>query len=251
MLHQLDAAPFRGSRYARVIVLESLGRARRVTAQIEALVAKRVSDPEWKELLITAPDRGAAAWNAAAERDKAALARSDDFDRKLHEGGDTHGCQAALRPDFVAMFKAFKHEDLPTLEAAMSDHLLGGLLAQRFARCLMVDGNPYAQFVGAVLLEEVIFHVRVIPGPRTAAYYAALDAHAGHLDHSQDEEDRTRSRMMRHRSRRPRALGFGDPPDEVTRPLTDVFQYSRAGSYRQTTRNQGEVDGRPNAASQG
>src|SRR5205807_8611223 len=50
VLHQLDAAPFRGSRYARVMVLESLGHAQVMTARIEALVAKRVSDPEWKEM---------------------------------------------------------------------------------------------------------------------------------------------------------------------------------------------------------
>jgi len=131
VLHQLDAAPLRGSRYARVMVLESLGHAQVMTAKIEALVAKRASDPEWKEMLITAPDRGSAAWNAAAERDKAALARSDEFDRKLREGGDIHGCQAALRPDFLAMWKKFKHEDIPTLEAAMSDHPLAGLLAKR------------------------------------------------------------------------------------------------------------------------
>ncbi|HEX8114603.1 MAG TPA: hypothetical protein VF516_43030 [Kofleriaceae bacterium] len=36
---------------------ESLGRAQLVTAKIEALVAKRASDSEWKELLITAPDQ--------------------------------------------------------------------------------------------------------------------------------------------------------------------------------------------------
>jgi hypothetical protein len=46
-IHQLDAAPLRGSRYARVMVLESLGRARLLTARIEALVARRASDPEW------------------------------------------------------------------------------------------------------------------------------------------------------------------------------------------------------------
>lgn len=225
-LRQLDAAPFRGSRYARVMVLESLGRAQLVTAKIEARVARRASDPEWKEMLITAPDRGAAAWNAAAARDKAALARSDEFDRKLREGGDTHGCQAALRPDFLAMWKAFKHEDLPTLEAAMSDHPLAGLLARRFARCLMVDGDPYAQFVGSVLLQEVIFHVRVIPGPRTAAYYAVLDAKAAHRDDSGDDEDGgSRSRRPSRSNRAPRPLGFPDSSSGVITRLTEVFQY--------------------------
>ncbi len=223
-IHQLDAAPYRGSRYARVMVLESLGRAQLLTAKIEALVARRASDPEWKEMLITAPDRGSAAWKAAAERDKAALARSDEFDRKLREGGDTHGCQAALRADFMAMWKTLKHEDLPTLEAALSDHPLGGLLAKRFARCLMVDGDPSARFVGAVLLEEVTSKVRVIPGPRTAAYYAVLDAKAGHRERDRDDEE-GESRSSRRSGRAPRPLGFTDSRAGVISRLTDVFQF--------------------------
>jgi hypothetical protein len=35
-IHQLDAAPLRGSRYARVMVLESLAHAQVATAEIEA-----------------------------------------------------------------------------------------------------------------------------------------------------------------------------------------------------------------------
>jgi hypothetical protein len=225
-IHQLDAAPFRGSRYARVTVLESLGRVQLVTARIEALVAKRASDPEWKEMLITAPDRGAAAWNAAAARDKAALARSDEFDRQLRDGGDTHGCQAALRPDFLALMKTLKHEDLPTLEAAMSDHPLAGLLVKRFARCLMTEGDPYAKFVGSVLLHEVTSAVRVIPGPRTAAYYAVLDAKAGHRERSGDDEDgESRSSRLTRSRRAPRPLGFTDSRSGVISRLTDVFQF--------------------------
>jgi hypothetical protein len=229
-IHQLDAAPFRGSRYARVMVLESLGHAQVMTARIEALVAKRASDPEWKEMLITAPDRGSAAWNAAAERDKAALARSDEFDRKLREGGDTHGCQAALRPDFLAMLKTLKHEDILTLETAMSDHPLAGLLAIRFARCLIVDGDPYGEFVGAVLMEELTRDVRVIPGPRTAAYYAVLDARAGHRDHDRrdghdghDGEEGPTPGWRTHRA--PRPIGFIDSSSGVITVLTEVFQY--------------------------
>jgi len=221
-LHQLDTAPFRGSRYARVMVVESLGRARLVTAKIEALVAKRASDPEWKELLITAPDHGAAAWTAAAERHKAALARSDEFDRKLREDSDTHGCEAALRPDFLAILKTLKHDDLPTLEAAMSDHPLAGLLAERLAYCLMADGDPNAKFVGSVLLQEVSSAIRVIPGPRTAAYYAVLDAKAGHRDRERDDED-GESRSSHHRA--PRALGFPDPQSGVIMRVTRVFQF--------------------------
>jgi hypothetical protein len=230
-IHQLDAAPYRGSRYARVMVLESLGRAQLVTAKIEAMVAKRASDPVWKELLITAPDRGAAAWNAAAERDKAALARSDEFDRKWRERGDTHGCQAALRADFLAIVKALKHEDLPTLEAAMSDHLLVGLLGKRFGRCLTIDGDPYVKFVGSVLLQELAESVRVIPGPRTAAYYAVLDAHAAQVKRILDEEGEPRSTSRGHR----RARDSDDFSDEITRSLKDVLQSERED--RQATGN--------------
>lgn len=223
-IHQLDAEPFRGSRYARVMVLESLGRAQMITARIEALVAKRVSDPEWKELLITAPDRGAAAWNAAAERDKAVLARSDEFDRKLREGGDTHGCQTALRADFLAILKTFKREDLPGLEAAMSDHPLAGLLARRLARCMMTDGDEKTRFAGALLDHEVASNVRVIPGPRTAAYHAALAAHAAHRDRDEGEDEdgsrRSRSRPQRETRRVESRVSF----DDMTRPLQGVLQ---------------------------
>jgi hypothetical protein len=230
-IHQLDAAPLRGSRYARVMVLESLGRARLVTAQIEALVAKRVSDPAWKELLITAPDRGAAAWNAAAERNKAVLARSDEFDRKQRDGGDVHGCQTALRADFLALVKTFKHDDLPSLEAAMSDHPLAGLLARRLASCMVVDGDPNAQFAGLMLSYEVTEYVRVLSGPRTAAYYAALDAHETHADHSEDraiEEANRRSRPRRQRETR--SIENRRTYDDVTRPLHAVLEIESAGT---------------------
>jgi hypothetical protein len=224
-LHQLDAAPYRGNRYARVMVLESLGRAQLVTARIEALVAKRASDPEWKEMLITAPDRGAAAWKAAAERDKAALARSDEFDRKLHEGGDTHGCQAALRADFLAIVKPLKRDDLWTLEGAMSDHPLAGLVAQRFARCLILDSNPYAKFSGQELLHALTTAVRVIPGPRIAAYYAVIDARANHRDRDRGDEDgESRSEGSR-MGRAPRPLGFTDSLGGPLMRLTEVFQF--------------------------
>ena len=48
----------------------------------------------------------------------------------------------------------------------MSDHPLAGLPADRFARCLILDGDPYAEFAGQLLLQEVTsaIRVRMIPG---------------------------------------------------------------------------------------
>jgi hypothetical protein len=173
VLHQLDAAPYRGNRYAHVVVLESIAHAHMVTARLDALVAKRANDGTWKELLLTAPQRGAAAWAAAAGHDKDALAHSDDIDRKMREGGDFKGCQTALRADFLAIVKPLKHDDVHVLNASISDHLLAGLLLQRLSRCMALDGDADA---AALIHSNLIPRLRIVTGPRVAAYYATLDA---------------------------------------------------------------------------
>src|SRR5512140_2164134 len=54
VMHELDAAPYRGNRYARLVVLESLARMRLRTSQIDVAVAKLTKDPAWREALVTA-----------------------------------------------------------------------------------------------------------------------------------------------------------------------------------------------------
>lgn len=171
VMHALDAGPYRGSRYARIIVLESLGRLRLRNVQIEADVAKLTGDPDWKELLITAPQRGAAAWQAAADQAKDALARSDQFARDADEGKDVHGCARPLRSDVLAILKKLKHDNFDAIGAAISDHPVAGLLIKRLARCLELERARGGEVVG-MLADSV----RVWTGPRMAAYFAMIEA---------------------------------------------------------------------------
>lgn len=74
-LKVLEAAPYAGNLYARVIK-ESIGRARIGIAAFEEHVRKRIQDPEWKELLVHAPRRAIEAYTASAARAKAEIARA-------------------------------------------------------------------------------------------------------------------------------------------------------------------------------
>ncbi len=172
VMHELDAAPYRGNRYAHVVVLESLARMRLRTSQIDVAVAKLTKDPAWKEALVTAPQRGAAAWRAAADKHKDALARSDAFDQETRGTGNVKGCEAPLRADFQAIFKKIKHDDIETIRAELSDDPLAGLLLTRLAACMALDGDAG---VGQ-MLEWVSNGLRITTGPRMAAYYATIDA---------------------------------------------------------------------------
>jgi hypothetical protein len=172
VLRELDAAPYHGDRYARLILLESLARLKLRSAQIEIAVAKVTRDPSWKEMLVTVPQRGYAAWLAAADKQKDVLARSDAFDRKTRESGDIHGCEAPLRADFLAILKKHKHDDVETLRAELSDDLMAGLVLQRLVTCMMDDGNAGVGEVVGRLSDAI----RLVSGPRSAAYFATVDA---------------------------------------------------------------------------
>ncbi len=65
---QLDAAPLRGNRLAKVVVTETIAHTRLQIARVEAAVAARSADPKWKQLLVTAPRAAVAAYRAAATR---------------------------------------------------------------------------------------------------------------------------------------------------------------------------------------
>jgi len=169
VLRALDAPPYRGNRFARAFVLESLGQWTLLRARIEAEVKQRAADPAWKELLITAPQRGAAAWQASADRHKEALARSDDFERAFRDAGETRGCLPALRADAIALLKSLKHDSLETLRQQLTDEPVGGLLIDRFVQCYVVDGDPN---VAARIDSEL--GVPVLRGPRAGARRAAL-----------------------------------------------------------------------------
>ena len=167
MLHSLDEEPYKGNRFARQILVESMAYLRMSVARVEAAVAKKAHDPAWKEILITAPARGIAAWEAAATKLKDELARSDAEAKQPKAD-----CEKHLRADVAPILKKLDHKDLATFMAAISDHPLVGLFLNRLGHCMVKHGQQAAGQLIYALSEDV----RQMPGPRMAAYYAALDA---------------------------------------------------------------------------
>ncbi len=167
LMHVLDAAPYKGNAYARAVVLETSGAIKLWAARYEAAVAAKIGDPAWKELLVTAPQRGAAAWHAAADKYKDALAHSDAFAKNLDEG-----CKKQLWADFLPIVKKLKHDNARALRQSISDDPIVGVLLERLMNCLVVEG----EVAPAQTLDHLASEVRVMGGPQMAAYYAAMDA---------------------------------------------------------------------------
>jgi hypothetical protein len=176
-LRALDRPPFAGSAFARILIKESVARERMLAARIDDAVAALTRDPAWKELLVTAPQRGAAAWLAAAAAGKAVLARSDAAAAATprHHGRHAHApapdC-APLRADFLALAKKLKHDNLATFRAQLDDQPLAGLLLHRIVGCELAAGDQ----AGGQALDRLAGEVRLMPGPRMAALFAAADA---------------------------------------------------------------------------
>ncbi len=165
MLHALDEEPYKGSRVAKVILIETMAYLRMVVARVEAAVAKKTQDPKWKEILVTAPGRGIAAWDEAATKLREQLAHSDEKQKP--------GCEKVLRADLLPILKKLEHKDLPTFLGAVSDHPLAGLFIQRLGLCMVKQEKQQA---AGQLIYDLAEYVRIMPGPRMAAYYATLDA---------------------------------------------------------------------------
>lgn len=185
VLKLLDAAPYKGNVFARTVIVESLGNARMGIAAVEAAVQKKSSDPDWKELLVTAPGRGVAAWNKAAEKHRDAIARSNEFERAFWGPSRkaVRGCWAKLEPDFVAVARTLDAKSDVSFLEGLSDPI-ASLLFARLAACAAVDGGVDSHY--AERLIRLTPEVRTSRGPRLAAYYAALDALSAIL------EDRTK-----------------------------------------------------------
>ncbi|HEY2745886.1 MAG TPA: hypothetical protein VGL86_14720 [Polyangia bacterium] len=172
-LQLLEEAPFKGNAFARVVVLESIGRAKLAIAAVEEAVKKKSSDADWKELLVTSPQRGIAAWTANAEKHKDVLARSNEFEHKWWGASRRalKGCWQPLRKDFISVAKTLKHGNVAEFRESLSDPI-ASLLFTRLAACAAYDAGDkhYAE----MLLRQAN-DLRFARGPRVAAYYAALD----------------------------------------------------------------------------
>ena len=173
-LAMAEQPPFKGNVFARTIIVESVGRAKMGIAAVEAVVQKKSSDADWKELLVTAPMRGIAAWTKAAQANKDVLARSNEFEHKMWGPSRKalKGCWPVLRKDFLGVAKTLKHGTEVEFREAMSDPI-ASLLFMRLAACAAYDGTDkhYAE-----TLLRLANDLRFARGPRTAAYYSALDA---------------------------------------------------------------------------
>ena len=128
--HELDAEPYKSSRYAHVVLRESLASLRLAVSRVEAAVAKKARDPAWKKILVTAPAKGAGDWQDAADKAKDELTQFDTL-------GTRSGCEQPLRPHLAAILKKLPHKNLQTFLDEISDHPLAGLYAERLAKCMM------------------------------------------------------------------------------------------------------------------
>jgi hypothetical protein len=169
----LDAPPYRGNHYARIIALESVARVRMLAARLDAVVAAKVAtDASWKELLVTAPKRGFDRWVDAAVAHKDELARSDAFVAKARASESVKGCATPLRADIAAMMKTLKHDSLQSLRDQLSDQPIAGLLFARLVQCMALDGEKQA----AGWIAHVREGIRYLRGPREAAFFAEMEA---------------------------------------------------------------------------
>lgn len=170
----LDQPPYKGNAYAKKRVEELLAAVKTDLANVDGRVKKRAADAGWKELLITAPQRGIDSWNAAAAKYKNELQHSAQFEKAAYGASlkALKGCQAMAVKDLQPILKGLKHDTEEQLIAAMSDNPVAGLLFRRYQACTAYDGNEAA----ATLMRKQIKGIRVIRGPRQAAAFAAIDA---------------------------------------------------------------------------
>ena len=163
---QLDAAPYRGSLYAKTVVAETLAHTRAEIAKLDAAVAEKTRDAGWRDAILTAPQKAAAAWQAAAARRKDMLA---------HTGKD--GECSTLTADVLSMVKplAAKTADIQVVEGELREDPVAGVIIERWAECVGAQDDEIGKVVTA--FSEA---VPPVPGPRAAAYKAALLAAKQH-----------------------------------------------------------------------
>jgi len=170
----LDTAPFKGNLYASAVVKEAIGAARLYVARIEGDVKKLTAkDADWKSILVDAPQQGADNWTAAAAKYKTELQRSAEFEAAAYGPSKKAfaGCQEPLKKDLAAVLKPLKRDNLQQLLDEMNAHPVAGLLFRRYQACVSGagDASAAAEMAG-------VKGLRVIRGPRAAAYFATVDA---------------------------------------------------------------------------
>ncbi|NVB81214.1 MAG: hypothetical protein HOV81_22650 [Kofleriaceae bacterium] len=172
-LKLLDQAPYKGNAYARLVALESVAKARLAAFRIGVLVEQKIKDEAWKELLVTAPQRGIENFEKAVAQWKGQIARSAAFEKTFWGPSRKamQGCWATLRKDFLDVMKTMKHANENEAYESLNEPV-PALLFGRLAACAQVEQDAaYARELG-----DLTNKVRYARGPRTAAYYAAVAA---------------------------------------------------------------------------
>jgi len=174
VLAMAQVAPYRGNDFARVQIKETLGALKLDLMKVGDLVrARTAKDPDWKELILTSPERGRRDWLAGAANYAAALQRSTAFEQAAFGGSRRAiaGCTKILEPDLVGVLQPLAKPSVDVLIDEINKSPVAGLLFRRYQACVAADGDADAA-------REMIRipGIRVIRGPRAAAYYATIDA---------------------------------------------------------------------------
>ena len=140
----------------------------------EDAVNKQIEkEPAWKDLLVTAPQKAAAAYLAEANELAAQLQRSAQFEQAAFGPSRKAiaDCYPTLAKDLAGVLKPMKKDTATELVAAMNKSNVAGLLFRRVQACVAGSGDA-SQAVEMTRLAGL----RVIRGPRQAAYFAMIDA---------------------------------------------------------------------------
>jgi hypothetical protein len=170
----LAEEPFKDNSYARTIGLESEAMARLAGNMIKKEVdARSAKDPDWKTVLVTAPQAGAKAWTEMAAKYKDQVAHSNAFEHKWYGPSKKAyaGCWKELHDDFLTVLKDQKHATENELKDSLQNPILS-LLWGRLVACSSSDKD-------SAYTAELYFvsdKIRPARGMRTAAYYAAAEA---------------------------------------------------------------------------
>lgn len=162
VMHEVDSGPYKGSRVARTILMESLASLRQQVAAVEKAVAAK--DAAWREIIVTGPAEAARQWTEAAQKNKDALAHAD--------APPVAGCAKKLRGELAAIMKPMDHHSLEGALDAISDHPLAGYMLARYGMCAIKEDDVQLGQTVLVLANAV----RQKPGPHWAAYFGAIDA---------------------------------------------------------------------------
>jgi hypothetical protein len=170
----LSTAPFANNTYARAVGIESEAMARLAAANIQKEVdARAAKDPDWKTLLVTAPQAGIKSWTDSSAKYKDQIAHSNAFEHKWYGPSKKAyaGCWKQLHDDFLTVLKDQKHATENEVKDSLQTPIVG-LLFGRLVACASSDKD----FAYVEALYKVGADVRPSRGARAAAYYAAVEA---------------------------------------------------------------------------